>query len=82
MCPLAPISKDASFNDRPTLMPLHRFVVAITGEAEHGDEVAIKKAVRRYHNRLANGSVPRAIFRKIGKELFVHLDDFYNWVNA
>lgn len=65
----------------PPLMPLRRFVVAVSGEADSGDEQAIKKAIRRYHNRLANGSIPRSIFRKIGRELFVDIRGFHYWIN-
>ena len=68
--------------DLPQLLPLSRFVVIITGEAAQDDQSGVKKAVRRYHNRLANGSIPRSIFRKIGKELFVHIEDFNDWVNS
>ena len=65
----------------PVLMPLRMFVVKITGEADAGDDQSIKKAVRRYHNRLANGSIPRSVFRKIGKELFVIIPLFYELIN-
>ena len=65
---------------QPQLIPLHRFVVKITNEADPDDDEAVRKAVRRYHNKLANGSIPRDIFCKIGKELFVNLDKFRRWI--
>ena len=63
-----------------TIMPLKRFVVDITNEAREDDQQGIQKAVRRYHNRLANGTVPRSLFKKIGKELFVELRKFDEWL--
>lgn len=82
MCQPAGVKTYRPQASEPILKPLDKFVVEVTGEAEPGNEEEIKKAVRRYHNRLANGSVPRSIFRKIGKQLFVHLPNFYIWVNA
>ncbi len=67
---------------KPTLMPLRRFVVEITGDASESNQQKIQQAVRKYHNRLANGTVPRSIFRKIGKELYVHLEDFKRWTTT
>ncbi len=66
----------------PILMPLRRFVIEITGDAVESDQQDIQRAVRIYHNRLANGTVPRSIFRKIGKELYVHLEDFKRWTST
>lgn len=63
------------------LMPLRRAVCSVTGEAAEGDDQGIRKAVRRWHNRLSNGSVPRSIFRKIGKELFLDLQAFETWLS-
>ena len=80
MCHQTPNRKSYS-TDHLILMPLDKFVVKVTGEAEAGDEQGIKKAVRRYHNRLANGSIPRSVFRKIGKQLFVHLRNFSTYAN-
>ncbi len=65
---------------QPQIMPLRRFVVQITGEAEPQNQQEIQKAIRRYHNRLANGTIPRSLFRKIGKELFIVLEDFDQWL--
>ena len=64
----------------PTVMPLRRFVVQVTGEADPNSQQEIQKAIRRYHNRLANGSIPRSLFRKIGKELFIVLGAFEQWL--
>ncbi len=66
----------------PTLMPLRRFVVEITGDASENNQQEIQQAVRKYHNRLANGTIPRSIFRKIGKELYAHLENFHRWNNG
>jgi hypothetical protein len=65
----------------PILMPLRRFVVDVTGDASENSQQEIQQAIRRYHNRLANGSVPRSIFRKMGKELYVHLEEFKHWMS-
>jgi len=62
------------------LMPLRIFVVKITNEADEDDEQSILKAVKSYHNRLANGSVPRNLFKKIGKQLYVDLKEFNDWI--
>ena len=62
------------------IMPLKLFVVVVTNEAQEDDQQSIQKAVRRYHNRLANGTVPRSLFKKIGKELFVELRKFDMWL--
>ena len=66
---------------RPRRMPLRRAVCLVTGEAELDDQQAIQKAVRAWHNRLANGSVPRSIFVKIGKHLFLDVERFERWVS-
>ena len=62
------------------LMPLRIFVVKITNEADGDDDKSILKAVKSYHNRLANGSVPKNLFKKIGKQLFVDLIEFEKWL--
>ena len=62
------------------LMPLRRAVVVITNEADHDDDSGIKKAVRSWHNRLAGGSIPRAVVVKLGRELFVDLDAWERWM--
>jgi hypothetical protein len=66
--------------ERINIVPLRQFVVDFTHEAREDDQQGIQKAVRRYHNRLANGTVPRSLFKKIGKELFVELRKFDMWL--
>jgi hypothetical protein len=66
---------------KPMFLPLRRFVIKVTGDADEGNYEEIQKAIRRYHNRLANGTIPRSIFKKIGKELYVDLVGFKLWVN-
>jgi len=61
-------------------MPLKRAVCFMTGEADPNDQQGIQKAVRAWHNRLSNGSVPRSIFVKIGKSLFLDAERFENWL--
>lgn len=62
------------------LMPLRRVVCLITKEADEHDEQSIKKAIKGWHNKLANGSVPRRLFVKIGKQLFLNLNLFEQWI--
>lgn len=62
------------------LIRLRRFVVEVVGEADPTNQQDIQRSIRRWHNRLANGSVPRSIFKKIGKDLFVDLDLFEVWL--
>ena len=62
------------------LIILKRFVCEITHEADEEDTLGRQKAVKAWHNRLANGSVPRKIFKKIGKHLFVDLEAFKEWI--
>jgi len=64
----------------PKRIPLRRAVTVITGEADPDNQQEIQKAIRRWHNRLANGSVPRSIFVKIGKELFLDIPAFELWI--
>ena len=66
----------------PKRMPLKRAVCSVTGEADSNDDQGIRKAVRTWHNRIANGSVPRSIFVKIGRELFLKIDAFEQWVES
>jgi len=68
-------------NPEVRLIPLRRAVYSVTGEADENDDQAIRIAVRRWHNRLSNGSVLRSIFRKIGKDLFLDLSAFEDWIN-
>lgn len=70
-------------NEEPTiprLMPLKQVVQFVTGEARPGDQQEIQRAVRKFHNRLSNGSVPRSLFVKIGKSLFLDIDRFEKWI--
>ena len=62
------------------LMPLRRAVVYITNEASIDDEQEIRRAIKGWHNKLSNGSVPRSSFRKIGKHLFMDIVAFEEWV--
>ncbi len=58
------------------LMPLRRAVIVLTHEAEPGDEDGIRRAVKAWHNRIQNGSIPRSLLRKLGRGLFLDLE---NW---
>lgn len=62
------------------VMPLKHAVCYITFEADPHDQQSIQKAVRAWHNRLSNGTVPRSIFVKIGKSLFIDIFRFETWV--
>ena len=64
------------------LMPLKRFVVEVTHEARDGDSDGIRKAIKSWHNRLSNGSIPRALMAKLGRELFLDLDAWQDWMGA
>lgn len=64
-----------------TLMPLRRAVVEITGEAAANDDTAIRKAVKAWHNRLSNGSIPRTMIVKLGRKLFLDLHAWEDWCN-
>jgi hypothetical protein len=64
------------------LMPLKKAVVRVTNEAETEDEESIRKAVKSWHNRLAGGSIPRAVVVKLGRELFLDLDAWERWLEA
>ena len=61
------------------MMPLRRVVTEITCESEKGDDVGIRRAIKSWHNRLANGSIPRNIIVKLGRELFLDLDAWQVW---
>jgi hypothetical protein len=65
----------------PEIMPLKRAVVEITHEADFDDDQAIRKAVRAWHNRLAQGTVPRSIIRKVGRGLFLDISAFREWLD-
>lgn len=62
------------------LMPLKKAVVEITNEALADDQQSIRKAVRCWHNRLFNGSVPRDVVTKLGRQLFLDLDAWESWL--
>jgi hypothetical protein len=56
------------------LVPLRKAVVQITNEATLNDDVSVRKAIKAWHNRLATGSIPRKVVKKLGRELFLDLD--------
>jgi hypothetical protein len=62
------------------IIPLRRAVVLITNEASVGDDVGIRKAIKSWHNRLNNGSIPRSVITKLGRELFLDLDAWEEWL--
>ena len=62
------------------LMPIKRFVVEITNQAISNDQQQISKAVRAFHNKLYNGSIPRDLIIKIGRDLFIDLGAWGNWL--
>jgi hypothetical protein len=64
----------------PEIMPLRRAVVQITHQADEHDQEAIRKAVRKWHNALANGTIPRSLVKKFGRELYLRLDNWEAWV--
>ena len=61
-------------------MPLKRVVVEITHEAHAGKHHEIRKAIRAWHNRLFNGSIPRYVVVKLGRELFLDLEGWERWM--
>ena len=61
-------------------MPLKRVVVEVTHEAHPGKHHEIRKAIRAWHNRLFNGSIPRGVVVKLGRELFLDLDSWERWL--
>jgi len=56
------------------LMPLRRVVVEVTNEADLNNPEGIGRAVKSWHNRLSNGSIPRRLIMKLGRQLFLNLD--------
>ena len=62
------------------LMPLKDFVVKVTHQAGKNEQEEIKKAVREIHNKLFNRSIPRRVVLKIGRNLFVDLQEWDKWV--
>ena len=62
------------------LMPLRRVVLEVTNEAYPNDCQSQKKAIKSWHNRLSNGSIPRSIVTKLGRELFLDLEAWEQWI--
>lgn len=61
------------------IMPLRRVVTEVTYEAVIGDDVGIRRAIKSWHNRLSNGSIPRSIIKKLGRELFLDIEAWEEW---
>ncbi len=64
------------------IIPLRRAVVLITNEASADDQQGIKKAVKSWHNKLSIGSIPRDVIKKLGRELFLDLDAWEEWLDG
>jgi hypothetical protein len=64
------------------IMPLKKVVVYVTNQADANDQQSIKKAVRSWHNMLANGSLPRSLVIKLGKELYLDLEAWKSWIKS
>ncbi len=64
------------------IKPLDRFVSEDMGEADPKNPTEVREAIRRFHNKLANGSIPRTVIRKIGKHLYVHMGDWKSWIRS
>ena len=62
------------------LMPLRKVVVDITHEAAHSDPGSIRKAIKAWHNRLSNGTVPKTLVVKLGRQLYLDLNAWENWL--
>jgi hypothetical protein len=62
------------------LMPLRRVVVEITHEAPPEDAARVRQAIKSWHNRLSNGSIPRSVITKLGRELYLNLDAWEKWL--
>lgn len=62
------------------IMPLSRAVIEVTNQASASDPLSVKKAVRKWHNALANGTIPRSLVKKFGRELYLRLDNWEAWV--
>jgi len=61
-------------------MPLRRVVTELTNEAEKGNPESVRKAIKSWHNKLAGGSIPRSIVTKLGKELFLDVEKWDEWL--
>jgi hypothetical protein len=64
------------------IIPLKKAVVEITNQASSDDLQGIKKAVKSWHNRLSVGSIPRTVITKLGRELFLDLDAWEEWLDG
>jgi hypothetical protein len=62
------------------LMPLRRAVVLITHEASADDEKGIKRSIKSWHNKLSTGSIPREVITKLGRELYLDLEQWEAWL--
>ena len=62
------------------LMPLRRVVVEVTNEVDCNDPEGNRRAIKGWHNRLNNGSIPRHIVTKLGRELFLDLEAWEKWM--
>ena len=62
------------------LMPLKRVVTQLSHEADPDDQEKIRKAIRAWHNRLHNGSIPRNLVTRLGRELYVKLEAWETWI--
>jgi hypothetical protein len=62
------------------LMPLKRVVTELTHEARSDDPEEIRRKIKSWHNRLNVGSIPRTLIRKLGRELFLDLDAWEEWL--
>jgi hypothetical protein len=63
------------------IMPLKRVVIEITNQASENDPISIRRAIRSWHNALANGTIPRCLVKKFGRELYLRLDKWEIWVS-
>jgi hypothetical protein len=64
------------------LMPLTKVVVNITHQADSENPESIRKAVKTWHNGFANGTLPRCLVKKFGRELYLRLDVWEQWVSG
>jgi hypothetical protein len=62
------------------IIPLRRAVVLITNEASAGDDEGIRKTLKSWYNRLSIGSIPRTVVTKLGRELFLDLEAWEEWL--
>lgn len=63
------------------LMPLRRAVIEITHEASPNNLEENRRAIRGWHNRLQNGTIPRELVFKLGRELFLDLKAWEAWIS-